>query len=371
MLDEAVLQILTATYFSGSLVVFIAHLMLYARDKRSYLINWAFSYGMLTVAYLMVFFSFLGLSVFFLTLFSIGFLVAAYYFLKAVYYYLNKQSFRYLNLSVVFSIAVLVLLLAFDLPAFIYPVYVYFISGLYFMVSGFLLSVKYKKAPQSFIGIIIIFFGLTLVFNPVFSANAFFLGLATSLLTFLGFSLSIGVFVLHLEVVGEEQNYVKQQLYYMSFHDSLTDLYNRAYVDSMLADVELKNTVPFSVINADLNNLKVTNDTHGHHAGDLLLLKFAEVLRSQITAENAIISRYGGDEYIVLLPGVDEAGVDKLMENIRSAVKKVTTPYDGLSISMGHATRTSKEEALHNIVENADKHMYDEKSESSDKCQTQ
>lgn len=150
-------------------------------------------------------------------------------------------------------------------------------------------------------------------------------------------------------------------LEYLGKHDVLTQLRNRTFYVEELNRITRKGPWPLSVIAIDLNGLKVINDEHGHAAGDTLLRRVGEVLSKAMDASTCA-ARIGGDEFSVLLPGMDERSALAVQERIASLVEINNQFYPGqpLSLAMGIATCTSGadvEAALHR----ADKAMYAEK----------
>lgn len=150
-------------------------------------------------------------------------------------------------------------------------------------------------------------------------------------------------------------------LEYLGKHDVLTQLRNRTFYVEELNRITRKGPWPLSVIAIDLNGLKAINDEHGHAAGDTLLRRVGEVL-SKAMDSTTCAARIGGDEFSVLLPGMDERSALAVQERIASLVDINNQFYPGqpLSLAMGMATCTSGadvEAALHR----ADKAMYAEK----------
>jgi ABC-type amino acid transport substrate-binding protein len=93
----------------------------------------------------------------------------------------------------------------------------------------------------------------------------------------------------------------KEELYFKSYHDDLTKLYNRAYYNEQIEYYALNPALPFTIIIADLNGLKIVNDTFGHEKGDLLIQKAADILKEQCR-EKDVLARIGGDEFVILMP---------------------------------------------------------------------
>jgi diguanylate cyclase (GGDEF)-like protein len=150
-------------------------------------------------------------------------------------------------------------------------------------------------------------------------------------------------------------------LEYLGRHDALTKLYNRSFYVEELNRLERKGPRPVTIIMADLNGLKATNDQLGHAAGDALLRRAGEVL-NELFAKPATAARIGGDEFAVLLPGLDQREGAAMMENLQSLVDINNQFYPGrpLSLSMGAAT-SHPGERLEDVVKRADLVMFEAK----------
>jgi diguanylate cyclase (GGDEF)-like protein len=147
-------------------------------------------------------------------------------------------------------------------------------------------------------------------------------------------------------------------LEYLGKHDVLTKLYNRTFHVEELMRLDRRGPFPVSVIIADLNGLKVTNDQLGHATGDALLRRAGEVLRKAIDKPGHA-ARIGGDEFAILLPATDADGAAAAMANIHRLVELNNQFYTGtpLSLAMGAATSQAGE-PLEAAVRRADALMY-------------
>jgi two-component system, cell cycle response regulator len=110
-----------------------------------------------------------------------------------------------------------------------------------------------------------------------------------------------------------------RQVEHLAYLDDLTHLYNTRYLDVAL-EREIAGGRPFSVLFMDLDHFKRVNDEHGHLSGSQLLVEVARVLRACVRDEDVVV-RYGGDEYVLLLVGIDSGGGLKVAERIRRAVE--------------------------------------------------
>jgi len=150
-------------------------------------------------------------------------------------------------------------------------------------------------------------------------------------------------------------------LEFLGKHDALTKLNNRSFYIDELARLQRNVSFPVTIVMVDLNELKETNDRFGHAAGDELLRRVGEVLAKSAT-KPAHAARIGGDEFALILPGVDEAEAELVLENVRRLVELNNQFYVGspLSLSMGAATRRHGER-MEDVARRADARMYEAK----------
>lgn len=152
-------------------------------------------------------------------------------------------------------------------------------------------------------------------------------------------------------------------LEFLGKHDVLTKLYNRSFYQEELNRLQRKNLAPVTIVVADLNGLKVANDQWGHAEGDALLRRAGEVLAKAVD-KPSYAARIGGDEFVLLLPGVDAHGGELVMEEVRRLADLNNQFYPGmlLSFAMGAAT-SNPGERLEEVVRRADAAMYKAKRE--------
>lgn len=150
-------------------------------------------------------------------------------------------------------------------------------------------------------------------------------------------------------------------LEFLGTHDVLTRTFNRSYYADELNRLERKGAQPVTVIIADLNGLKTANDQLGHSAGDALLRRAGEVFAS-LVEKPASVARIGGDEFAVLLPGVDAAGAEVILASLEGLIEINNQYYPdiALNLSLGRATSRAGERLEH-VVKRADIRMLEAK----------
>ena len=142
------------------------------------------------------------------------------------------------------------------------------------------------------------------------------------------------------------------------YHDALTGTYNRRYYE----DIASRMVGPAGIALMDVDDFKICNDTYGHHAGDMALETAANAIRSCIRNADLLI-RYGGDEFLLVLPGIPSDILQAKLEQIRAAVQQATVPgysHFRLSLSIG-GTMQAITDPMENAVRRADWLMYQAK----------
>lgn len=155
--------------------------------------------------------------------------------------------------------------------------------------------------------------------------------------------------------------------------DPLTDAYNRRFGIGRLREEysrAVRAEAPLGVLMVDLDHFKAVNDTYGHLAGDRLLRAVANSCR-RVIREGDVLVRYGGEEFLVLLPGAGRDDVIQVGERIRRAVSE-TTVEDGSSrisvtVSIGAATYRDGTDSPDALIELADRALYDAKDGGRDR----
>ncbi|WP_123041601.1 HD domain-containing phosphohydrolase [Cohnella candidum] len=157
-----------------------------------------------------------------------------------------------------------------------------------------------------------------------------------------------------------EQYKSKEQLEFLSTHDPLTGMFNRNYVDKWLSEFRRGAFRPLSMVMADMNGLKLVNDVFGHLQGDEMLTRAGGIIR-QAFGEDAVCSRWGGDEFLVLLPGADADACAEKIAKLREACEAVAAYPIQISMAVGSATMNGPDEDESRLFLQAEKEMYKQK----------
>lgn len=156
----------------------------------------------------------------------------------------------------------------------------------------------------------------------------------------------------------------ENKIYYLSYHDKLTGLYNRAYYDEFLDKLDKTAEFPYSIILGDINNLKETNDLYGHKSGDKLIQIIADILKKSCR-DSDIVARIGGDEFAIVLPKC----TDKIAQKVCNRIKKMCNSHGNSlpkpSIALGYSTKKDSLKTNEALICEADRNMYKDKFENN------
>ncbi|MBN1899425.1 MAG: diguanylate cyclase [Spirochaetes bacterium] len=162
------------------------------------------------------------------------------------------------------------------------------------------------------------------------------------------------------------------RLYRRAVTDGLTGLYNRIFFDNMLMQSVHEATrynKPLSLVIIDIDHFKEFNDTYGHQAGDMVLKTVTEKIRTHVRRSD-IAARYGGDEFVLILPQTDRDGARMMAEKMREEVEKTKVSYTmgkrqerlNITLSIGIADINEGDDRI-TFLEKADRALYQAKEQ--------
>jgi diguanylate cyclase (GGDEF)-like protein/PAS domain S-box-containing protein len=152
----------------------------------------------------------------------------------------------------------------------------------------------------------------------------------------------------------------ERKLRYLSYSDALTGLYNRAFFDEKIDELIKNKNFPIGVIMGDINGLKLVNDTFGHIAGDKFITNASKTIK-KVCKNNELIFRWGGDEFIILIPKCSADSCENLINSINLALKGNSDERVPLSISMGYSIINEDEGSIDIALREAEDKLYREK----------
>ena len=149
----------------------------------------------------------------------------------------------------------------------------------------------------------------------------------------------------------------EEEITYLSYYDPLTGLYNRRFYEEELKRINTSRNLPITLVLADVNGLKLTNDAFGHALGDNLLKNVAQVFKNECRTED-VIARIGGDEFVFLLPKTDGNEAQRIIERINNTISEKQKEKIICSVSFGWATKHYLKEDIRKIFMRAEDFMY-------------
>ncbi len=148
---------------------------------------------------------------------------------------------------------------------------------------------------------------------------------------------------------------LQQRLLRQSETDQLTGLYNRRFFFEHCQPLRAGDA-PCGLIMLDIDHFKQLNDRYGHQQGDLALQRFSSCIDALLRADDLFV-RSGGEEFLILLPRIDEAGLQQMAEQIRAAVEALPADPVAITVSLG-TTLVQPEEEINQALARADEWLY-------------
>jgi diguanylate cyclase (GGDEF)-like protein len=176
-------------------------------------------------------------------------------------------------------------------------------------------------------------------------------------------------------VVAIENASLHRQVRRMANHDGVTDLYNHRYFQERLREMlqSADGQRPVSLMMVEIDQFKRYNDTFGHRQGDTALFGLSRALEQSTAARDGLVARYGGDEFVVILPGVDQAEAIHIAREVRDQTYRLVAEslaeknLPSVTLSIGVATFPEDARSAGDLIEAADQAMYVVKHSGGDR----
>ncbi len=349
------------SFISGSLILGIGNYVQYRFQKVKYLKNWALFWFAILAAYVNLYFFNQNQSLLLLSNFYVFIIISGMLFMHASRRFFDLKIPKWLILIDILLFILVTIIGQTDLNIIIklYAVYGTFAS--YIIASSVIFIVKDWKHSQ-FTVIMMLCLGLINLLYPFFYQTFFYITWGYLFTSLSGTGMGIGIVSMHLMRIQRKHEELNKQLTFLSYHDDLTQLHNRAYMEVKFKELEKDQYIPVSIIIADLNNLKMINDTIGHRYGDEMLSTAANIINS-LRKKNDEVVRYGGDEFVIISPNTTEGETKQLMETIRTNCMNTLIQGYPISIAVGYEIKTTVDQTLIETFDQAEKWMYKTKKE--------
>ncbi|SDK82430.1 GGDEF domain-containing protein [Natronincola ferrireducens] len=176
----------------------------------------------------------------------------------------------------------------------------------------------------------------------------------------------LGKKIKELEALKNSYHYeVKKELFHMelqqerlmnaAYRDAMTETYNKNTIMDILGELITLDKQPISLLMFDIDNFKCVNDFYGHIVGDECIKKIVEIVKKTIRTTD-YVGRYGGDEFIILLPNTDIHQTKQIAESFKEKIGTITNPK--VTVSIGIACYPKDGETVKELIEHADKGLY-------------
>ncbi len=167
-------------------------------------------------------------------------------------------------------------------------------------------------------------------------------------------NLSQGGYTVYSDITHRKSQ--ERMLIHQRNHDDLTGLHNRRFFEEQRIHLENEYRGPVSVITADVNGLKLTNDSLGVEVGDAMLMAFSHIFKEECGSEG-IVSRLGGDDFAAILPGICDFQAVHLLDRIKTRCAEVRLCDLPLSVSLGWAERVDTSDSISEALKSAEYFM--------------
>ncbi len=155
-----------------------------------------------------------------------------------------------------------------------------------------------------------------------------------------------------------ESKQKQKRIDYLSYHDQLTGLYNRRFLEEELKRTENQ---PVSIIYASINGLRIINDAFGQESGDSLIQQIAETLKANCSSDD-VIARTGGEEFVIMLRKTKRLFIEKFVNQLKQQIEQIKIVNVNAFISFGWDIKQKDNQSIWDIIKNAEDTMYRKKT---------
>lgn len=157
-----------------------------------------------------------------------------------------------------------------------------------------------------------------------------------------------------------ERKNMEEKLRYLSETDMLTKLYNRYSFEEKSKALDMEENFPLGIIMGDVNGLKLVNDSLGHLEGDKVLISISEILKN-VCFGKGYVFRWGGDEFVMLIPNASEEACEKIIEKINYECSQKKHEFLQLSMALAAEVKNTNDITIYDCIKIAEQKLYSKK----------
>lgn len=355
-----IVEVFTLSYLLGMVVFALTISFLYGLFRNRYLKYFSAYWWLLIMAYIMFYLALrFNLELLYMPYFWVVYLSLVILNLGIMVY--KGEGFNVLFKKLLIGLSIIFLIL----PVFsFFPLlYITIIFLIFAFLQGYASKMIYTLdgIVHKILGILLFLMALNTLFYPFTYLDPLYVAISLMISGLLGAMLGIFMIILHMVSMQHTATTEKSKLLYMSYHDSMTNLYNRTYFDEWMQRYDNQPIMPMSLILCDLNNLKQINDTYGHFYGDQMIKRVATILLKNTSNKDKVI-RFGGDEFVLFLPYKNSHEATRLKMKLFDEVSKEKIHDVQISLALGVSSKTDLNEPMQELFNRAEEVMYQDKT---------
>lgn len=356
---------------SVTFALLISYGYLYLSEKKFYILTWMLSLSLLLITYLARIAMIETDSEY--AIFSIvnyaSTIVGYLLIFRGTYLFFGKKISFSWNMGAGLLILVYTILTVFQLPAsaallasMLYTAALLVESGLTCLkASSPKSSIRLSLGYTYFLwALVVLSYPLSHILQVIPTSISYLL------IGLVGLTAFITIQAMYFQSIREELELKEANIRKLVAYDKLTGAYSRAYFEQTLEDFLQRLDLPAVLVMGDFNGLKLINDTFGHEKGDELLIDGVKIMQASLGDESVIV-RWGGDEFIIIMPHMTLDQAEKTIQNIKSELKSFRPKTVLLDISYGLSVIKDKDQGINEPIKQAEDQMYSNKLSESKK----